>query len=223
METDEVNIFHQNIPLRKNTSMNRLILTVCLSLFFFACSEKPSAPVEQAATTSAAPASTEVSFGKFIDLPEGAIKEELSDTPGLVKIKVGNEASGIYKEGKRNGSWIEYHPGGLVKTITSYVDGKKEGLFVELTNNGQLVKRCMYHNNLRHGEYKELNYINVKEERFYQNDKLEGIVKVYYDNAKIMEEGSYKNGTRDGISKWYDKEGKVSITYEYKSGQLINK
>lgn len=202
--------------------MNRLILTVCIALLLIACSEKPSAPVEQA-TTLATPASTQVSSYEFADLPVGATKEKLSDTPGLVKIKSGNEANGIYKDGKRSGSWIEYHPGGLVKTITSYVDGKKEGLFVELNNNGQLVKRCMYHNNFRHGEYQELNYSNVKEERFYQNDKLEGIVKIYYDNTKIMEEGSYKNGTRDGISKWYDKDGKVSITYEYKNGHLINK
>ena len=203
--------------------MNRLILTALIFLFL-ACSEKPSAPAERPATIStAAPSSTKVKADDYADLPVGAVKEELTDTPGIVSVKAGNEASGIYKDGKRNGSWIEYHPGGLVKTITSYVDGKKEGLFVELNNNGQLLKRCMYHNNLRHGEYKELNYSNVKEERFYQNDKLEGIVKIYYDNAKIMEEGSYKNGTRDGISKWYDKDGKVTITYEYKNGQLINK
>lgn len=203
--------------------MNRLILTAGIVCFLIACSEKPAAPAEEKPATASLPVTEATAPGEFADLPAGAVKEELADTPGLVSVKVGNEASGIYKDGKRSGAWIEYHPGGLVKTITPYVDGKKEGLFVELSNNGQLVKRCAYHNNLRHGEYKEMNYSNVKEERFYQYDKLEGVVKIYYDNGKLMEEGTYKNGTRDGISKWYDQNGNVSITYEYKNGELVKK
>lgn len=80
-----------------------------------------------------------------------------------------------------------------------------------------------YHNDMLHGEYKEFKYTVVKEERNYQNGKLEGLTKVYYDNGKIMEEGAYKNGTRDGVSKWYDQEGNVTIEYEYKNGQLVKK
>ncbi len=205
--------------------MNRLILTACFVSLFVSCSEKPSAIAEQPTTPTAitTPPSTEVKADEFTDLPAGAVKEELTDTPGIVSVKAGNDASGIYKDGKRSGSWVEYHPGGLVKSITSYVEGKKEGLHIELSNNGSLTKRFSYHNNLRHGEYKELNYNTVKEERFYQYDKLEGLVKIYYDNGKVMEEGNYKNGTRDGISKWYDQNGKVTITYEYRNGELVKK
>jgi antitoxin component YwqK of YwqJK toxin-antitoxin module len=89
--------------------------------------------------------------------------------------------------------------------------------------NNQLAKRISYHHDLKHGEYREYLFSILKEERNYQNDKMEGTVRVYYDTGKIMEEGNYKNGIRDGVSKWYDQEGNVTIEYEYKEGQLIKK
>ncbi len=203
--------------------MKQFRFLICV-LILVSCSEKSaSTETNSELVTPTDAAAIENKDGEFADVPASATKEEFTDTPGVVKISVGADAQGIYKDGKRNGTWTEYHPNGLVRTITSYVDGKKEGLFVELTDNGQLKKRVYYHNNMRHGEYKEFNYASVKEERIYQFDKLEGTVKIFYDNGKVMEEGSYKNGTRDGISKWYDKEGKPTITYEYKNGELIKK
>lgn len=196
------------------------LFTMKFALFLFglamlvSCSESDSG-------TSSSPATA-------AGLPAGAIEEPFSDTPGLSRITLkdgsGNLAqSGITEDGDLEGNWVEYHPNGLVKSITSYVDGKKEGLMIELNNSGQLEKKMTYHNDMLHGEYKEFKYTVVKEERNYQNGKLEGLTKVYYDNGKIMEEGAYKNGTRDGVSKWYDQEGNVTIEYEYKNGQLVKK
>jgi len=204
--------------------MKYLPFLFCLFVLI-SCSEKPAATetTSEEVVTPTDAAVIENKDGQYADVPANAAKEEFTDTPGVVKVSVGTDAQGTYKDGKRDGSWIEYHPNGLVKTITSYVDGKKEGLYAELTNNGQLQKRMYYHNNLRHGEYKEYNYSTVKEDRTYQFDKLEGTVKIFYDNGKVMEEGNYKNGTRDGISKWYDKEGNPTITYEYKNGELVKK
>jgi antitoxin component YwqK of YwqJK toxin-antitoxin module len=164
----------------------------------------------------------------FQDMPTGAVREELTDTPGLVYVYIKNgplllSLQGYYKDGKRHGNWIEYHPNGMIKTITPYIDGKREGMMLTLNNNGAVEKRCMYHNDLRHGEYKEYNYAQVKEERMYVNDQLEGLVKIYYQDGKIMEEGSYQGGTRHGISKWYDQNGNLSIQYEYSKGELVKK
>ncbi len=123
----------------------------------------------------------------------------------------------------KQGNWIEYHPNALVKSITPYVEGKIEGLRTEFSTTGQLEKSQEFHNDQLHGIYKEWRYSATKEERLYKNGKLEGVVKIYYDNGKIMEEGLYKNGTRDGVSKWYDQEGNVTIEYEYKNGELVKK
>ena len=86
-----------------------------------------------------------------------------------------------------------------------------------------MEKSVEYHNGVLHGVYRELINGTTKEERFYQNGKLEGIVKIYYDNGKIMEEGLYKNGIREGVSRWYDQEGNLSIEYEYSNGELVKK
>ncbi len=161
-------------------------------------------------------------------LPAGAQREPFPDNPALEKITLrdGSGAiiqSGTLLNGQRSGVWTEFQNNGAIKSMTGYIDGKKEGWYVEVNNNGQVTRKIEYHNNLRHGEYKEFEYMSTKEERFYQNDKLEGLVKIYYPGGKIMEEGSYKNGTRHGLSKWYDQEGNVTIEYEYKEGQLVKK
>lgn len=161
-------------------------------------------------------------------IPAGAIQQPFDDTPQLAALTLsdggGNlSQSGITQRGKREGNWVEYHSNGMIKSITSYVNDKMEGVRVELSNNGQLEKKMTYHNDQLHGDYKEYRYSTVKEERFYQQGKLEGTVKIYYDNGKIMEEGAYKKGTRDGISRWYDQDGNVTIEYEYNEGQLIKK
>ncbi|HRK53950.1 MAG TPA: toxin-antitoxin system YwqK family antitoxin [Cyclobacteriaceae bacterium] len=161
-------------------------------------------------------------------IPVGAIQERFEDTPSLAGVRLNDGAgnisqSGVIEDGKRVGNWVEYHPNGIVKSVVSYVDGKKEGLALEISNNGQLEKRMQYHNDQLHGDYREFRYSTVKEERNYQNGKLEGIVKIYYDNGKIMEEGAYQNGIRHGLSKWYDQEGNLTIEYEYRNGELIKK
>lgn len=161
-------------------------------------------------------------------IPTGAIQEQFEDIPSLTAIKLTDGAgnlsqSGLVKDGKRAGNWVEYHPGGMVKSVVSYVDGKKEGAAIELNNSGQLEKRMQYHNDQLHGDYREFRYNTVKEERTYRKGKLEGTVKVFYDNGKLMEEGAYENGIRHGVSKWYDQDGNVTIEYEYKNGELMKK
>lgn len=196
------------------------LLFIVFVLTTMACSEKKS---EQ----TSPPTKIEASQNTPVDLPPGSVVID-TDTEGLKRLELrdasGNiQMTGFLFEGKRSGSWIEYHPDRKVKSVTPYVNGKKEGTFIELNVNGQFIKRCEYHNDVRHGDYVEFNYSIIKEVRNYQNGKLEGVVKVYYDDGKIQEEGLYKNGLREGVSKWYDQGGKVSIQYEYKAGELIKK
>ncbi len=182
-------------------------------LMLFSCSSSDS---EQTSTVMAE------------GIPAGAIQKQFEDTPSLTGVRWNDGAgnalqTGLVEDGKRVGNWVEYYSNGLVRSVTPYVNGKREGMAFELSNNGQLEKRIQYHNDQLHGEYREFRYTSVKEERNYQNGKLEGLVKIYYDNGKIMEEGTYENGTRHGLSKWYDQDGNVTIEYEYEKGQLLKK
>ncbi len=188
---------------------------IMLTIVSFSCTEKDSA-------------SSINSGNEITGIPAGATQEEFSDSPGLIKVTVNDNngkvtTSGLYRNKQREGSWVEYYPSGLTKSITTYIDGKKEGVTLEFNDNGQLSKRINFHLDQLDGDYREFNYTTVKEERFYKNGKLEGTVKIYYPDGKVMEEGLYKNGIRDGISKWYDQQGNVTIEYEYQNGVLIKK
>jgi hypothetical protein len=199
------------------------LLLLLFTVVVFGCTEKKSSEIK----TPAGKETVRSANRDLNEIPAGASKDEFADVPGLVGITVGSPgnqtATGHYLSGKREGTWVEYYPNGLIKLVTSYVNGEKEGLCVEFGNNNQVTKSCYYHKSQRHGEYKEYNYTTVKEVRKYVNGKIDGLAKIYYDNGKIMEEGVYKEGLRDGVSKWYNQEGKLTIQYEYRNGQLIKK
>ncbi|MCB0505524.1 MAG: toxin-antitoxin system YwqK family antitoxin [Cyclobacteriaceae bacterium] len=160
------------------------------------------------------------------DLLIGAVETPFEDEPGMSFVTTNDSqgnisTSGIYVDGIREGSWVEYHPNGLAKTIVGYENGMREGQGIELDNRGQMLERFTYHKDKLDGPYTKYNRTRVKEENNYKNGKLEGESKVYYDNGKIMEESTYKDGKRDGIARWYDQEGNMTIEYMYKDGEWI--
>jgi len=160
------------------------------------------------------------------DMPIGAIQEPFEDNPEMIKVIVNDEnakekAFGIYIKGVREGSWVEYHPNGFVKTIMGYSNGLKEGQALELDNLGRLLERFTYHKGELHGAYTKYNGSRIKEQKNYKNGKLEGKSEIFYDNTKVMEESYYKNGKRDGVAKWYDQEGNLTIEYTYVDGEWI--
>jgi antitoxin component YwqK of YwqJK toxin-antitoxin module len=206
---------------KKLSCMRQLIILIVFIFGWMGCSSSAN-------DTPSVSSNDNSTNNELNDVPAGAIREVFPDQPEMEKVILKDASgstilSGTLLNGKKNGVWTEFQNNGAIKTMTGYVNGLKEGMFIEVNNNGQVVKKCEYHNNLRHGQYMEFEYMSTKEERFYQNDKLEGTVKIYYSGGKIMEEGSYKNGTRHGISKWYDQEGNVTIEYEYQEGQLVKK
>ena len=112
------------------------ILLMVLLVTLFSCSKQP-APAD--AITPDNPSEEGV-------IPPGGAREEFTDTPGLVRVTftdngVTKTADGTYLNGKKQGTWSEYHPNGLLKNLTTYINGEKEGISVELNNNGQLTKR----------------------------------------------------------------------------------
>lgn len=160
-------------------------------------------------------------------LPAGAEVTPYSDSPALGHVRSLDTqgkplVEGTAQDGQRAGSWVEYYPSGKPRSISSYVAGNLEGPYVEFTdNNGQILVRAWYHNGQLHGDYTVYNYGTVKEERHYQNGKLEGPLKKYYDNGTLLEESNYTDGVINGMAKWYDQQGNVTIEYEYRDGKLV--
>jgi antitoxin component YwqK of YwqJK toxin-antitoxin module len=158
------------------------------------------------------------------------IVKQFSDMPDLATSEIRDAAdqiitTGYYLNGLKENSWIDYEPAtGIVSTVTNYMRGKKEGvLLVFHPVTQQLVRMSFFHNDLLDGEYREFTGTTLQEVRHYENGKLEGISKLFYDTGVLMEAGNYRNGVRDGASKWYDQKGNLTIEYEYKKGQLVEK
>src|SRR3954469_2968244 len=106
--------------------MNRIFILV---LILFSCSQNDG--TQQIASGSSTMPS---------ELPAGAILENYQDETGVSKVLVKDNAGAIVqegslKDGKREGNWIEYHPGGFVKSITPFVNDLKEGMYIEIGAN----------------------------------------------------------------------------------------
>lgn len=186
------------------------ILLILISVSLIACNGTESTTAE----------------GNFEGVPAAAIREPYPDNPKQVRITLkdnkGNiTAEGDYYNGYRHGAWTEYHGNQLVSKITPYQFGTIEGLVIEIDNRGQLLSSENFHNGLKNGRSVTYNRNRIKEEKFYVDGNLDGIVKIYYDNGDIMEESPYTNGKRNGVAKWYDQEGNVSIEYKYENGERV--
>ena len=64
------------------------------------------------------------------------------------------KASGVYKKGKKNGTFIDYYPGGVIPTIVAqYKNGRLNGLFQQFTRRGAIRHQIQYKDGLKDGSF----------------------------------------------------------------------
>lgn len=81
-------------------------------------------------------------------------------------------------------SIVTYFPDGKIESIIHTYNVLREGTAFFYYNNG-----------------------NLKEERNYSKDRVEGIVKTYYPNGKLKEMFNIENGRREGPASYFDSTG----------------
>ncbi len=100
-------------------------------------------------------------------------------------------------------SIVTYFPDGSIESITHLKNSLREGKSTLFYENG-----------------------NIKEERFYQNDKVTGTVKSYYPNGQLKEIFNIEDGKREGVTSIFDSNGvhKEDILFEkgLRKGQDFN-
>ncbi len=184
---------------------NRIGLGICALLLTIGCKEGPA---------------TE-------GYPEGATVEDYADTPGLERVSVYQDAilieQGDYLNGKRDGSWVIYNPNGNIKSIESYRNGQKHGVAVYTDAQGNIGRKEQYASGVLSGDYKLYDNRKVTEEGYYEEGKLNGMLKKYYPNGAIMQETPYVKGELHGIARWYKENGDLAIAYMYENNSLVNK
>ena len=92
----------------------------------------------------------------------------------------------FYKDGKKNGQYVEYHANGPLHIKTYYKDDKLDGEYFYYNRAGILDFKGHYKNGQKDGEC------------------------IYYRGGKIKEKGCYKEGTRIGEWLEYNREGQVT-------------
>lgn len=152
--------------------------------------------------------------------------------------------TGHYKNGQKDGTWVQIAESGDTLHITTYRDGNEEGLQVRFDREtGSRLKEYYKMNNRYDGLYREYDpstgelvyeatyefgRLNgrarslVRDNRFdywetstYVNGRQTGPFESrYVKNDKVRETGTYRNGHRTGRWKRYDINGKLEMEWE---------
>ncbi len=133
--------------------------------------------------------------------------------------------SGDVLNGMKVGNWVENYPNSdLPHYIIQYKEGKKNGLYLEFDKQAKIIKKIEYKDDLIHGTnlaWKN-GRISVKQE--YKDGKLNGKSLIYTDKGFVQEESEYKEGKRHGVTTWYMVEEKIQgpkyVMYTYQDGKF---
>lgn len=182
-----------------------------LILFLFACGGSGG-------STSNAPLSVDLTGFTQTPLASGGISAVKTGADGKVL------EQGIIVNGKKNGSWMTYHPNkeDRIKTIANYVNNELNGLYLTMSDRGQIETKTNYVNGAYDGVYSKFKFGNLEETATYVNGQMTGTFKQYYRNNKIKLEAEYKDGKQHGSYKYYDEEGNIMMEYEYKNGEKVS-
>jgi antitoxin component YwqK of YwqJK toxin-antitoxin module len=130
---------------------------------------------------------------------------------------------GRYKDDKREGAWIGYHPNGIISSVVEYRNGRKNGASIGIDVAGFFFRRDNYTNDTLDGPsiiYSHNNGAKLQSEIGYKMGKMDGVKRVYYPDGTLQEEATYSSDKRNGISRWYLSDGTLSIAYNYKNGNM---
>ena len=146
---------------------------------------------------------------------------------GKLEQSIGNiSVTGEVINGMKTGTWVENFPSKeMPHFIIQYKEGKKNGLFLEFNTEGFIVKKIDYKNDLIDGAYCEwIRNGRLVKKQEYKDGQLDGRTVICYDNGFIQEESEYKEGKKNGVTVWYsyaDKmQGPKAVMYTYINGQF---
>jgi antitoxin component YwqK of YwqJK toxin-antitoxin module len=140
------------------------------------------------------------------------------------------------KEGKKQGTYTQYHPDGKVFSTINYEQGKKFGVETSYYSDGDKKSCITYWSNLKLGSFVHW-YENkqIHEKGVYDtliidrpNDaRIESVLSVYYiryfGNGKKEREQFYQKGKLHGEAKEWHLNGNLKSEIEYKNGLPFGK
>ena len=115
-----------------------------------------------------------------------------------------------------------YRDNGKIMFEQNFKDGKRDGKYIDYLPNGKIMFEQNYKNDIIDGKciwYHENG--QIEEEGNYKDGKKDGKWIWYYEGGQIFGEGNYKDGERDGKWTTYNEDGSIKKVEEYKDGKLV--
>ncbi|MFK8163786.1 MAG: toxin-antitoxin system YwqK family antitoxin [Lewinella sp.] len=138
----------------------------------------------------------------------------------------GTEDLNKYRDGKKDGTWREYHENGQIKSEGSYTEGLKEGLHREWGDNEILLLEGYYAKGKANGLMK---WFHERGHLAGEGNMVDGIRFGPWKICDIQENGfcidaHFKNGKRDGVWKIYHENARDRLWKEqtFKEDKMVS-
>jgi antitoxin component YwqK of YwqJK toxin-antitoxin module len=158
-----------------------------------------------------------VEWGDLVER-EGLIYKWFTNVPFTGEVT--GQEQGPFKDGVKDGPWVEYWENGRLKRKGDYTDGDLDGPWVYYHDNGQLWTKGDLKDGELDGPWVEYHENGqLWSERDWKDGKIDGPWVEYYDNGQLRSEGDYKDGEKDGPWVYYHELGQLWRKGDYKDGE----
>ncbi len=129
---------------------------------------------------------------------------------------------GVIFQGKRNGSWVTYHPSGQVETITNYIEDQKNGLYLRFGQNNMIEEQASFLEDQLEGTFIRYQFGHLDERIEYKAGKKNGRAIKYYLRGGMQREMEFKDDVQDGYYRFYGEDGTKQIEEIFKAGKKVS-
>jgi antitoxin component YwqK of YwqJK toxin-antitoxin module len=129
------------------------------------------------------------------------------------------EQSGVYKTDWPTGAWKWYYFNGQLHREEMYRNGKEDGTSIEYDTVGVVINEGEFSAGARNGKWK-LTVNDHIEEGQYLDGERDGLWVWYYGEGNKMFEGEFQSGIPINRHKYWYVNGQVEMTGKYKGGEM---
>ena len=124
-----------------------------------------------------------------------------------------------YINGKLNGKFVEYYPGGSKKVSGSYLDDIPHDQWIWRLEDGSKSRLMTYNRGIKSGKFNVWNDTELVQSGSFKNDLQDGLWKWQHSADHLDSLVNYKNGVLDGSYKVWHDNGSTSVIGEFLSGK----
>lgn len=129
---------------------------------------------------------------------------------------------GEYKNGRKEGVWKKYFPGGKIKSEIFYVGSRPKGPYTLYYENGNIEEQGNWARTKNTGAFKRYhpNGKIAQDFTFTSGGQRTGKQTYYYANGNVRLEGTWTDGVESGEMKEYYESGDIMSVKNFNNGVL---